>query len=389
MFALYCIGVLLPVALGLLLAKACERLPWVEMLIMVVVGIATTTIFQYFLVLGMTHDQQVYSGQIVETRYVPAWLESYEYAVYRTETYTDSKGNTHSREVFDHWEPSQRYHQAYWEDTSNIGTTYRIDQPSYDWTVTKFGEKHTVPGVRHTGDHDSHMISGDPLDYVSDDINQFIIPVTDVRSWGNRLKCCPSVFDYASVPKDIKTFPYPLPTDPFRSNRLLGTAAQAVDLFTFDQMCARLGPALHVNVIIVGFPAGSPSSMGHYQEAAWLGGKKNDLVLCYGGDPAHPEWTYCFGWTEKDIVKRNLAFFAQSEGITPDFIGTGDPGHLGTMEAEIRSNYAIKDWKKFDYLTIEPPAWSYFALLAVVSVGQLLAVICYEHREEIADHFRR
>ena len=39
---------------------------------------------------------------------------------------------------------------------------------------------------------------------------------------------------------------------------------------------------------------------------------------------------------------------------------------------EVAQNYVIKDWSKFDYISIDPPSWSYwvyFILLAATQIG--------------------
>jgi hypothetical protein len=376
MYVLYFIG-LLPLFVGAVLWYHLQEINWPVWIASTTVGILTAVGFQAALIYGMEGDQQTFSGQIAMTKHFGAWLEHYQYAVYRTETYTttDSKGHeeTRTRQVFDHWEDATRYHPDSWTDYSNIKTSYEIAQSVYCWTRDRFGGEHSVPGVRITLDHDSYMISGDPNDYEAPDQTGFNIPVTDTRTWYNKVKCCPSVFSYAPVPKTIKIFPYPLSKDPFHSVRLLGTAAGSVDLLAFDQMCARLGPVKKVNVILVGF-GNQGSQMSHYQEAAWVGGKKNDLVLCFGGDPAKPDWTYCFGWTEHSITKRNLETIALQNGVTTN--------SLPLFENEIRANYLIKDWKKFDYLTVDPPGWSYFAMFATMLVTQVLCIVAVAYIKE-------
>jgi len=359
MYALYLIG-MLPILVGIVLLALGKGESWQNWLITSVIGLVTAGTFQIALYYGMAGDSQVYSGQVTGTKHFAAWTEYYEEAVYRTVTSRDSKGNTTSREVFDHWEPETRYHPDTYTDYSNIKREYDVDEGTYNWTRDKFGGAHPVPGDRTTMEHDSHMISGDPNDYEAPNQTGYNIPVTDVRTWYNKVKCCPSVFSYAPPPKKVMVYPYPYPTNPFQSNRLLGTAAN-VNLLLFDQMCARMGPLKKVNLIIVGF-GDKDSSYSHYQEAAWVGGKKNDLVLCYGGDSAAPSWTYCFGWTESALVKRNLETLALTQGVTT--------ATLPALETEIMTNYKLKDWHKFDYLTVEPPMWSYFAMFFAMLAGQ-------------------
>ena len=119
-----------------------------------------------------------------------------------------------------------------------------------------------------------------------------------------------------------------------------------------------MGPTNKVNLIIVGFNS-TDASLGDWQQAKWLGGKKNDLVVCYGDG-----WVKCFGWTESEIVKRNLETLFLANPINESI--------LPLAEIEIRQNYKLKDWKKFDYISITPKTGyivTYVILLIVMQVA--------------------
>jgi len=102
--------------------------------------------------------------------------------------------------------------------------------------------------------------------------------------------------------------------------------------------------------------------MAQYQEAAWVGGKKNDLVICFGGGPEKPTWVSVFGWTEKEDCKRNIESLVLQKGFVKDV--------LPEIEKEVVANYQIKDWSKFDYLEIEPGFLAYVIILVVFLVTQ-------------------
>jgi hypothetical protein len=129
-------------------------------------------------------------------------------------------------------------------------------------------------------------------------------------------------------------------------------------------MNSDLGPFKKVNVILVGF-GNKDSSYGQYQQAKWVGGKKNDLVITFGGgskkNPA--SWAFVFGWTEKELVKRRLESLLMNTPINDDIIPL--------IQKEIIQNYEIKDWSKFDYITVEPPTWSYWVFMFVLIGSQI------------------
>jgi hypothetical protein len=115
--------------------------------------------------------------------------------------------------------------------------------------------------------------------------------------------------------------------------------------------------------------------MGHWQQAAWIGGRKNDLVVCFGGGNhvEAPAWVYVFGWSESAVCKRNLESLMIGEPLSLSL--------LSKLEREITANYRIKDWTKFDYIRVEPPGWCYWVYFSVLGITQGLLYVGF-HRNK-------
>ena len=134
---------------------------------------------------------------------------------------------------------------------------------------------------------------------------------------------------------------------------------------------------------MLGFTDDTLSTMlGQYQEAKWIGGKKNDLVICFGMSKKanvkkdKPAWVYVFGWTEKELVKKNIV----SE------LYKGNLGSkLNYIENEIEKNYEIKEWEKLNYISITPPTWGYIVLIIVMIITQVGYYI-WAHQNEYTGH---
>lgn len=359
---------MLPLIVGGVLFVMSKRINWQEWIINSAVVFLLAGVMHWIAIAGMTADTETWSGQIIQSREYSAWHEYYEYAVYRTEIYyetvsdADGKGShseMRTRQVFDHWEPTDRWHNIHWHCWSNIDTSYEISGEHHRYLEQKFQDRHAVRGTRTTGEHASRMIGGDPNDYVADNKTGWVEPITKHMRFENRVKASPSVFSYVKPPPGSVN-EYPKNDQPFVSDRLLGSAT-LIDKLLFDQMNARLGPSKKVNVIMVGFgPKGS--EYGQMQQAEWIGGKKNDIVICFGGLNKKPTWVFVFGWTEKDITKRNLESIILENGAVNST--------LPLIEKEIRNNYVLKDWSKFDYIQIQPPMWSYVVFAIVLLLAQ-------------------
>ena len=89
-------------------------------------------------------------------------------------------------------------------------------------------------------------------------------------------------------------------------------------------------------------------------------------MICYGGsDSLKPRWAYVFGWTESKEVKDNLKKIILSNPVNTSI--------LPLIENEVRLNYQIKDWTKFDYIKVEPPRWAYWTYFILIGLTQLIA----------------
>lgn len=341
---------LIPVIIGAVIWVKDNQVTWWEWLAGSGIGFLLAIIFHLMSFYSMTGDIETWSGRLTIATFHPQWVEEYQ----EMHTRTVGSGKNARTEVY--FTTEHRTHYEHWTTQGTLDS-YRITHNFYNVIAERFG---CVP--KKTRAYKSGFDGGDPNIYVATNITGHVIPTVDVRQWTNKVQASPSVFSFVKVPESIKVYEYPPNPSVWESGRLLGTA-KAVGIYEWDQMNARLGPTKKVNVIMVGFPAGTETMIGQYQQAKWIGGKKNDLVITYAGSPGQkPEWVFTFGWTEQEIVKRNLDQIVANMTIDKDLIPQ--------IEEEVRRNYTIKDWDKFDYLGIEPPGWSYIVFLIVMALAQ-------------------
>jgi hypothetical protein len=238
----------------------------------------------------------------------------------------------------------------------------KINNKSYNKIKEKFGGSIRSEYMRKSNFH-----FGDENIYITVCDTGYIQPCTKLVKFENRVKASPSTFSFSVVPEDAPVFDYPQNDNFWQSDRLLGLASEEIDLYKWDVLNTILGPREKVNLIMIGFNS-DDESLGKMQENKWLGGKKNDLVLCYGMNPT-PEkgkslasWAYVFGWTDRQKVKRNL-----ENVLLTNFI---DDSILSLIKEEVEENYVIKEWDDFDYIKIKPPLWSYFLFIICMIIIQ-------------------
>ncbi len=346
---------LLPVIAGAILWCKREEVHLLEWVGASAIGFALAGIFHAVAIFGMTADTETWSGRVVKAIHHPWWHASW----WETESYdcgTAKNPQTCTRMV-----RRTRTYPERWTVNVSYGKKdeeYGISRDQFRQICVKFGVDKPVAVRGWRPDMDS----GDANDYHADNRTSVIIPAHDEYTFTNRVKAAPSLFSYPNVPENVG-YAYPELKEWNRSNRLVGSAKTHFSIEKWDILNAELGPTKKVNLIAVGF-GDKGSEAAHTLEAKWIGGKKNDLVICYGGtsEGNKPAWTYVFGWTEENIVKQNLqSLFLLNEP---------NDELLPKIKEEVAARYKMKDWTKFDYITVTPPVWT-FLLLIFIELGAM------------------
>lgn len=317
---------------------------------------------------SQTRDKETWSTLMTHAVHYPYWQEHYttQEAVYTT----DSKGNS----VLSHYETVDHYvdHPEHWKAFWATGSGKHFDSGEVRISRAKFNEivKNFSNGeIRTVRGHRPDFEKGDRNDYHAEKLTDYEYPMTTLKTFENRVKAAPSTLSFQTLSKSelARTYEWPENNDPFDSERLLGTARNLVKTRDWDLMNSFLGPRKKVNVIMIGW-LDEGMEVAHLQEARWIGGRKNDLVICFGGATATkpPTWVYVFGWTDQDLVKVNL----QSKLVTSKI----DNDIIPVIEEEVLANYEIKEWRDFDYLRVETPAW---VMVTQVCLQIALAIIGY------------
>ena len=345
----------LPLVVGLYAWAMDKRIVWWEWVTGSALGLFVTCMIHLAIVSSMTMDYETLSGQVGQVTHYPTWVEKYRRAVYNT---SFSSGTY--RDTFSHYETRYRTHRGGFLAEDTLGNRVYISQEDFHRLAGLFGGSiETVYGNKR------NLHSGDPNIYVAKNQTGHMIPTTMVSPFRNRAKTAPKRFSFVKVPEGVELYPYPKNENEFQSDRLVGEAPKVISRLLFDCMNSRIGPRKNVNVVLVAFPPGAGEEMGQYLRSSWYGGKRNDLVIAYGGDlsPGVADWCLVFGWTEKDLCKRSLENIVVEATKIDDSI-------LPKIEREIEEGYEARDWSEFDDIPVEPPAYAYWLIFLVMLVTQ-------------------
>lgn len=379
MIAFYILA-LIPAVIGGVLFLKSNKIVWQEWLLGSIAAMICAGSIHIIAYNAAVHDVQTLSGYIDKVSHYPAWTE--RYTKHHSETYYTGSGKdrtSHTR----HWTTTEYdYHREHYKAFGDYGSfveDFEISSEEYAEVKELFGNTVKRDGKQSNNHLGGTKSSGDNNIYSVFNETMYKLPTTTHKSFVNKVKASPSLFSFSKVPSNITVFPYPENTNWRRSDRVLGIAEQYISARQWDCMNAYLGPLKKANVIIVGFTNSNPQ-YGRYQESAWIGGKKNDLVLCFGiGESNKVNWSYVFGWTEKEIVKKNLQSILLTERLSDDIIPL--------LTQEITKNYIIKDWSKFSYITIDTPKWAYPVFFFVLVTSQVVLYIFFHRNDSSKSKF--
>jgi hypothetical protein len=367
MWLLYAIAIV-PIILWFILWIVGNKINWVEMVSGCVASLILAGIFHLATFEMMTSDREVLSGQITKATFHPRWIEEYQQAHTRS-VYCgrDSKGNSRYR-TETYYTTEHRTHTEYWDCDTDLGDSHNITTAFFEEIKKNFNNLTTERPYKHGFD------GGDRNIYVSYNKTGYVYPVTTTKGFKNLLLCSKTVYSFPEVPKGVKVFEYPYPTDWLHSTRLINESR--ISAYEFDKLNTRLGFAKHINVIMINFGSNPDSNIANYQQSKYCGGKKNDLVICYAKDGG-ANWAKVFSWSESELCKRNLETLILNNPINNLL--------LEPIRKEIVLNYTPKDWSKFDYISLEPPAsamYWYLFVLVLLQAGIIAFAFMNEFDKE-------
>ncbi len=136
-------------------------------------------------------------------------------------------------------------------------------------------------------------------------------------------------------------------------------------------MNARLGKTKQIRTWVLLFP-NQPVLAGQLQEAYWLRGNKNDLVICLGLQGNNVSWCHTFSWCDRDKVG------SLHEDIEDHFITAKTldwKRATSFVENTIQNKWHRKNFDDFNYLTLTVPPWGqWLAYLGTFFINCLVSV---------------
>lgn len=336
-----------------------KEIKWPELAVTIGVTAIVTVVVYFAGIAGATRDHEIWNGLITsKDRVHGEYTESYSCNCHEV---CSGSGNNRSC-------------------SEECDTCYR--------------EHYTVKWTAHSTLKDFLIDSRDSLStrvYSTPNPQRYTIiqngdPCSTSNSFTNYIKAAPDSLLHANpllkskFEKMIPPYPGEI-FDIYKINRVLSVGVSVPDLQKWNTelslILRTLGPNKQANAVIV-FVNTDDQSYQLALENAWLGGKKNDIVVIIGTThyPAI-DWVGVTSWTNRELFKVQLRdeIFAQKT-VDREMI-------LASILKHTNATFVRRQMKEFEYLKddIEPPLW--VIILAVIfSMGTCGGLSYWFFRED-------
>lgn len=268
--------------------------------------VAATIIGEVVIIWAMyriRRDVEYLSGYATAVYHHEAWTER----VVRHETYTDSKGNTHTRTVVNYVE-----HPDEWFCILNTGCNIDIEAESYYQICNKWETEEEWIDPPH-----SNCVAGGggQMKYF-DEIYEHMVTATYEGLYVNYVRDSNSIFRHAELSSNEATqlalIDYPEISDTtldvdaiLMSPQLKGVEITPTMQHAIQRINAYYGAEAQIHIFVLLFDAAQGIATAMKQRQYWHGGNKNELVVCLGiepspseGEPHEVAWCKVFSWCD-------------------------------------------------------------------------------------------
>ena len=325
---------------------------WQEMFLnILIITVACVSVWQLGRYSKMS-DVEIWNGQVTGKEQVRVSCEH----SYSCNCKTDSKGSTSCDTCYEHmndWD---------WEVQSTAGNFNidRIDRRGSDepprWTKVSGGQ-----------------------------------PVAIQHNYDNYIKATPmSLFhEQRAVEKQFvgKIPPYPSNTyDYHYVDRVISVGVPIPDLASWNtdlaMMLRNIGPQKQANVVIV-FVNVSDPNFADALNRAWLGGKKNDVIVVVGSTSnLSIDWVRVLSWTDEKLLLVQLRDELKSLKVVDK------TKFMSIISSNVMKTFKRKPMADFEYLKdeIDPDDWVVMLVGVIASLGSLgLTAFFYFYEVNLTD----
>lgn len=341
-----------------------QKMKWWEFGVPFIVSALLCGGFKVMAEYGATRDSEIWGGWAVSAHHYEDWNQYIRQMCPVTSCSGAGKAQSCTTTMVDC--SYVQYYPEYWAIKDSNGAKHGISQNSYRYFINLFEMQPRFVDMRrpyHTNDGDMYQVLWPRTP-------ETVEPVTTLHTYENRVQAARSVFSYVPVSREDAQskglFEYPK-MQLFNYPTVLGDCGPntkaANDRLRYYN--AVLGAKKQLRIWFMCFNSSDPQ-VGELQEAYWVGGNKNEVVVTVGtNEDGSLNWVHPFSWTDhKGPLIEIRDFIAQQPQFDPvaaaEFIGP-----------RLEEGFVRKHFADFSYLTVEPPLWSVIVTYVVTLLVNL------------------
>lgn len=375
-------AMLIPIVTSALAYKVWgKKFVWWEFILPIAASFLFILITKFSVEKSLLSDTEYRGGLIVEARYYEYWETWVEQTCsYTTTCCCDSKGENCKTETHYYDCSYCDHNRAYWKVYDDQGHSWGISEQEYlrllkQWKATpEFVELNR--SIRYHGscgkDGDMYRIRWNGEILTSE-------ASTWTTTYDNHVQVSRTNFDLPEVSKkDAKKYGlYEYPdVNGFYQRNILGLDSMnflsqpykngAYKMFEFFN--GNYGPKRKIRTYILLFN-NKPIDVGIKQKNYWIGGNKNELVVCIGLDKnsGKLDWVYPFTWSEN----KRIAVDIREDVMNMDTLNFTNLYHILD---DATKTFTYRDFNQYNYLSVDPPTWEVwfvYILTFLISCGLL------------------
>lgn len=276
----------------------------------------------------------------------------------------------------------------YWEAIDNQGHSYSISKEKYERLTKQWINPPQKKDLARDIDFYGRCgCDGDRYDIWWN--RDLLTSESAVRqeSYTNIIKRSRSAFKYTEVDTSQVSkyglYSYPKQYDFYKQSPVLGleklkhlSVSQRDSIIKLYEYLNGYGYKTYNKTFVLLFPDKSIEA-ATYQESLWIGGNRNELVVCVGYDSKSLDltWIKAFSWTDN----KRVAVEIREELVNLKKLDL--LRFYPRIFKTVNTYFKPKDFKDFDYLTIDYPTWTYYTVWSLVFVINIGGLILFEKND--------
>lgn len=292
---------------------------------------------------GMNYDIEYKDSYVVEATYLEDWNEY----IHRTCTRTVGTGKNQRTETYDC--SYVQYHAPQWFLTTNTGERVDVTSETYSYMKKLFGNEKFTDLHRHY-----HTNDGDQYSSTWNGLHETLTPVSIRKSYQNKLQSSNTVYSYAPLtPEEQKIVQEYPKLDALNNPSVLGWTDERNELAKFN---AKFGKDCKVFLVVFN---DKPRSAGFAQEAHWLGGNRNEVVITVSQKDGVVQWCHVFSWCHDKSIPVDIRNALEGKKLNTATL-------VEVIQPILTEGWKTDHYHDFDFVQVHLPGWSMFLIYFIV-----------------------